>query len=171
VRRESGTALGTRGVLVFPVGEILFGAPVEEVAGLIEGDHIAPLPGQNGPTAGVLAFRGSMIPALDLCVYLDVPAPPASSPRYGIVLSRGVERFALLIPTLPRLIPGKELKEAEVAIADAELTSVVGTVYSAGGEQVHCLRYWTIFESVMPPVTASRADTAMNTPRRSRHAS
>jgi len=165
VRRESGTALGTRGVLVFPVGEILFGAPVEEVVGLIEGDHIAPLPGQNGPAVGVLAFRGSMIPALDLCTYLDIPGPGPADIRYGIVLSRGVERFALLIPSLPRLVPGRELKETEVAIADAELTALVGTVYKARAEMVHCLRYWTIFDSVMPPVSAA------GTPRRTSHAS
>ena len=161
MRRESGTSLGTRGVLVFPVGEFFFGAPVEEVVGLIEGDHIAPLPRQCGPAAGVLAFRGSMIPALDLCTYLDVPTQPGS-PRYGIVLFRGVERFALLIPSLPHLVSGRGLKESEVAI-DGELAAVVGSVFQAGDEQVHCLRYWTIFDSVMPAATR---DVPKNTSRR-----
>jgi chemotaxis signal transduction protein len=164
LRRESGTALGTRGVLVVPIGEILFGAPVEEVAGLIEGDRITALPRQSGAAVGVLAFRGSMIPALDLCTYLDVPAP--ESPRYGIVLSRGTERFALLVPSLPRLVPGRELKEAEVSIADAELTTVVGSVYHAGTERIHCLRYWSIFDSVMPLQPAGRGDAATGPSRR-----
>jgi chemotaxis signal transduction protein len=149
VRREAGTALGTRGVLVFPVGEILLGAPVEDVSGLIEGNHIAPLPGQSGPAAGVLAFRGSMIPALDLCAYLDVPVA-AETPRYGIVLMRGVERFALLIPTLPRLVPGRELKPAQHE-ADAELADFVSSIYRSGSDQIHCLRFWSIFDSVVPP--------------------
>jgi chemotaxis signal transduction protein len=157
VRREAGTALGTRGVLVFPVGEILLGAPVEEVCGLIEADHIAPLPGQTGPAAGVLAFRGSMILALDLCAYLDVPLP--EGPRYAIVLSRGVERFALLVPALPRLIPGRELKPARHE-ADAELADFVSSIYWADSGQIHCLRYWSIFDSVIPPAPSREAVSA-----------
>lgn len=165
MRRESGTALGTRGVLAFPVGEILFGAPVEEVAGLIEADRIAPIPRQTSPTVGVLAFRGAMIPALDLCAYLDMPIPSPEKPRYGIVLSRGNERFALLIPSLPRLVPGRELKEAEVSVADAELDTVVGSVYTAGAEHIHCLRYWSIFDAVMPPISSGRDDVLVSSRR------
>ena len=148
MRREAGTALGTRGVLVFPVGEILLGAPVEEVSGLIEGEHITPLPRQSGAAAGVLAFRGSMIPALDLCVYLDVPA--SGNPKYGIVLMRGVERFALLVPSIPRLVPGRDLKPAQHD-ADPELADFVSSIYRAGSDQIHCLRYWSIVDSVIPP--------------------
>jgi chemotaxis signal transduction protein len=148
VRREAGTALGTRGVLVFPVGEILLGAPVEEVSGLIEGEHITPIPRQSGAAAGVLAFRGSMIPALDLCAYLDVPM--SENPKYGIVLMRGVERFALLVPSLPRLVPGRDLKPAQHD-ADPELADFVTSIYRAGSDQIHCLRYWSILDSVIPP--------------------
>jgi len=154
VRRETGTALGTRGVLAFPVGEILFGAPVEETAGLIEAERIAPLPRSGGAVLGVLAFRGVMVPAIDLCAWLDVPGPPADAPRYGIVLSRGTERFALLVPTIPRLIPGRELKESDESVADGELAEVIGSVYVAGSEHIHCLRCWSIFDSAMPPAPA-----------------
>lgn len=160
MRRESGTALGTRGILVFPVGEILFGTPVEEVAGLIEGDRIAPLPHQGGPVSGVLAFRGSMVPAIDLCEWLGVPGPTGNAPRYGIVLSRGTERFALLIPSIPRLIPGRELKESDESIADGELASIIGSVYLAGSDRIHCLQCWAIFDAVMPPVPTGRSDAA-----------
>ena len=151
MRRESGTALGTRGVLAFPIGEILFGAMVEDVIGLIEAEHVTALPRQSGATAGVLAFRGSMIPALDLSVFLDVPPVAHDAPRYGIVLARAADRFALLIPTLPRLVPGRELKEADVSIPESELGALVGSVYDAGKEQIHCLRYWSIYDTVMPP--------------------
>ncbi|HEV8129380.1 MAG TPA: chemotaxis protein CheW [Candidatus Eisenbacteria bacterium] len=164
MRREAGTALGTRGVLVFPVGEILLGAPVEEVSGLIEGEHITPLPRQSGPAAGVLAFRGSMIPALDLCAYLDVPM--SGNLKYGIVLMRGVERFALLVPTLPRLVPGRDLKPAQHD-ADPELADFVSSIYRAGSDQIHCLRYWSIFDSVIPPAPPRAVRTvAASAPRR-----
>jgi chemotaxis signal transduction protein len=157
VRRESATSLGTRGVLAFPIGEILFGALVEEVIGLIEAEHVTPLPRQNGATAGVLAFRGSMIPAVDLSVFLDVSSVSQEGPRYGIVIARGAERFALLIPAMPRLIPGRELKEADLSIPESELGSLIGSVYLAGKEQVHCLRYWSIYDTVMPPTQPGRA--------------
>lgn len=155
MQRESGTALGTRGVIVFPLGEILFGAPVEDVAGLIEADRVAPLPMQSGAVSGVLAFRGQMIPAIDFCAWLGIPGPTGDAPRYGIVLSRGTERFALLIPSIPRLVPGRELKESDESLADGELAESIGSVYLAGSDRIHCLRCWAIFESVMPPVPVS----------------
>jgi chemotaxis signal transduction protein len=154
VRRESGTALGTRGLIAFPVGEILFGVPVEEVAGLIEADHIAPLPRRSGAVSGVTAFRGTMVPVVDLCEWLGVSGPSGDAPRYGVVLSRGTERFALLIPSMPRLWPGREIKESDESIADGELAAVIGAVYLAGAERIHCLRCWSIFDAVMPPVPA-----------------
>lgn len=166
MRRESGTVLGTRGVLVFPVGEILFGAQVEEVAGLIEADRIAPLPRHRDAVSGVLAFRGSMVPAVDLCDWLGVAGPPGDAPRYGIVLSRGTERFALLIPSIPRLVPGRELKESDESIAEGELATIIGSVYLAGPERIHCLRCWSIFDAVMPPVPTGRPDAASDPSRR-----
>lgn len=154
MRRESGTALGTRGVLVFPVGEILFGVPVEEVAGLIEADRIAPLPCRNGLVSGVIAFRGTMVPVADLCEWLGVPGPSGDAPRYGVVLSRGTERFTLLVPSIPRLVLGREIKVSDETIADGELAAIIGSVYLAGSDRIHCLRCWAIFDAVMPPVPA-----------------
>lgn len=166
MRRESGTALGTRGVLVFAVGEVQFGVPVEEAAGLTEADRVAPLPRQSGAVTGVLAFRGSMIPALDLCAWLGVAAPPPGAPRYGVVLSRGTERFAMLLPSMPRLVPGRDLKPSDEAVAEGELASVIGAVYDAGAERIHCLRSWEIFDSVMPPVSAGRQEAVASSSRR-----
>jgi chemotaxis signal transduction protein len=157
VRSEAVMVHGTRGVIVFPVGDVYFGARVEEVAGLIDADRLAPLPRQSVPLAGVVAFRGAMVPALDLCTYLDVEPPVPDGPRYAIVIARGAERFAILVPALPRLISARELKEAEVSIGDSDLGSLIESVYVAGEDHVHCLSYWSIFDSVMPLAGASRA--------------
>src|SRR5262245_1360243 len=105
-----------------------------------------------------------MIPALDLCAYLDVPVP--ENPKYGIVLMRGVERFALLVPTLPHLVHGRDLKPAKHE-ADAELADFVTSIYQAGSDQIHCLRYWSIFDSVIPP--APPRETAGSSSRRVGH--
>jgi chemotaxis signal transduction protein len=155
-RTDSAANHGTRGVLVIPIGEVLFGARVEDVAGLIDADRLAPLPGQREPLAGVVAFRGDMVPALDLCAYLDVEPPPMAGSRYALVLARGAERFALLVPIMPRLVPGRELHEGEHSFGDTELGSLVDCVFKTGAEPIHCLRYWSIFDSVIPPGGASR---------------
>ena len=161
-RTGSATTHGTRGVLVIPIGDVLFGARVEEVSGLIDADRLAPLPGQTEPLAGVVAFRGDMVPALDLCAYLDVEPPAGSASRYAIVLARGAERFALLVPRLPRLVPGRELHEGEHTFGDSEIGSLVDCVFKSGpgSEPIHCLRFWSIFDSVIPPNRARRASGA-----------
>ena len=157
MRNEAMTNHGTRGVLVFPVGGVYFGARVEEVAGLIDADRLAPLPRQHGALAGVIAFRGAMVPVIDLCVVLDFEPPASNVPRYAIVFARGAERFSLLVPVLPRLIPAREVKETNVSGRDTELGSLVETVYKAGDEDVHCLDYWSMFETIMPPAGSEHA--------------
>jgi hypothetical protein len=91
-----------------------------------------------------------MVPALDLSVILDFELPPHAT-RYAIVLARGPERFALLVPALPRLVSARELKEAEVPAGGTDFGSLLETMYRAGEANVHCLDYWSIFESIMAP--------------------
>ena len=67
-----GSVLATRGLITFDVGDAHFAAPVEEVAGLLDADRISLLPGRNGPMAGVVAFRGGVVPVLDLAAALEV---------------------------------------------------------------------------------------------------
>ncbi|MGE5176822.1 MAG: chemotaxis protein CheW [Hyphomicrobiales bacterium] len=155
-RLESSAKHGTRGVLVVPVGEVLFGARVEDVAGLIEADRLAPLPHQRTPIAGIVAFRGDMVPALDFCAYLDAGPGLCGVSRYAVVLTRGADRFALLVPAMPRLVPGRELREGTQAFGDSELKDLIDCVYETGGAPIHCLRYWSIFDSVIPPNGVTR---------------
>ena len=99
MRNDAMTKHGTRGVLVFPVGDVYFGAHVEEVAGLIDADRLAPLPRQHGALAGVVAFRGAMVPVLDLCAVLDYEWPTPSGSRYAIVLARPRPRCSVSNPS------------------------------------------------------------------------
>ena len=150
MRSETTVNARTRGVLAFRVGGFWFGARVEDVAGLLEADRLSPLPRQREPIAGVLAFRGAMIPAFDLIAFLDSLPPPPSCCRYAMVLTRGADRFGVVIPEIPRLVPAKELKEAGVSSRDPDLGSLIETVYESGGESLYCLAYWTIIDSILP---------------------
>jgi len=171
------SALNVRGLVVFEVGDDLLAAPVDEVAGLLDAENLARLPGRVSPMAGVVAFRGCVVPAIDLASALgadDVLAPPA----YAVVFERGTDRIALLVRTMPRLIAAGdvvELEHAEVApthfpasvatgdIADlseleacAAAVSTVNVpaelaVYDVQGRRARYLDYWSLMDSVAPP--------------------
>jgi chemotaxis signal transduction protein len=150
MRSETAANLRTRGLLAFRVGGFWFSACVEDVAGLLEAARLSPLPRQQEPLAGVLAFRGSMVPAFDLESFLGIERAKPAAPRYAMVLSRGVDRFGVVVPEIPRLISARSLKEAEVSAPDPELAALIESVYESDGETFYCLNYWTIIDSILP---------------------
>ena len=152
---EAAPKIATRGVLSFNVGNICLGARVEEVSGLLDAERIAPLPRQMDGLVGVVAFRGEMVPVLDLASYLGVDVPRAASARYAVVLGRGADRFGVLVPELPRLLHPRDLGDAELSTTDPELGALIASVYQAEGRSVHCLNYLHIFDSIMPAATSS----------------
>jgi chemotaxis signal transduction protein len=157
----------SRGVLVFTIGGVVFGVHADDVAGLVEAERLAPLPMQREPLAGIVAFRGEMVPAFDLASYLGIGRTPGSSrARFALVLARGGDQFGVVVPEMPRLVPGQQLREAEASSADPELASMIETVFEAGVERIHCLNYWSIIESIMPRDAMPRAGSADEGERR-----
>lgn len=157
MQSDPTVSIRTRGLLVFPIGELWFGARVEEVAGLVEAERLVPLPGQRDPIAGVLAFRGSMVPTLDLVSFLDAGPVPRGTARYALVMTRGADRFGILVPALPRLVPARELKEAELATPDSDVGSLIDSLYEAGGRLIHCLNYGSVIDTTMPRTAPKRS--------------
>ena len=147
--------LGTRGALTFRLGDYSFAVRVEEAGGVLDADRLAQLPGVSDPVAGVAAFRGEMVPVVDLASYLGIERPVTQGRGYALVLTRGSDRFALLIPEIPRLIAGRELREAPPANTDSELGDLFESVLENDQDQFHCLNYWRIFETIIPPAGAS----------------
>lgn len=161
MRMETDMNLGSRGALTFRLGEYGFAVRVEEAGGLIDAERLVPLPGQSGPLAGVVAFRGEMVPVIDLAAYLGIEAPVSRGQRYALVLARGMDRFGILIPDLPRLVPGRELREAAHSTGDQEeLGELFESLLETDTEQFHGLNYWRIFESIIPPAGAAASSRA-----------
>jgi chemotaxis signal transduction protein len=156
IRTEDAGTQKTRGLLTFRLGEFGFGVRVEEVGGLVDAERVAPLPHQGDGLAGVVAFRGDMVPVIHLSTYLGLEAGPAPGSGYALVLGRGSERFGLLVPELPRLVAGRDLRAGEVSSeADNELDGLIECVFQAGEVPYHCLNYWRMFDSIVPPRAAS----------------
>ena len=148
--------------MTFRYGDFGFGVRVEEVAGMVEADRLAPLPRQLEGLAGVIAFRGDVVPVIHLASYLGLDeGPPAPGHGYAIVLSRGTERFALLVYELPRLVAADQLRPAVVSSeADAELDGLIESVFQAKDAPYHCLDYERILDSIVPPAGAMTAPRA-----------
>jgi chemotaxis signal transduction protein len=157
-----------RGVLVFTIGGVTFGAHADDVAGLVDAERLQPLPMQREPLAGIVAFRGEMIPAFDLASYLGLRAPAgAAGGRFALVMARGGDRFGVVVPQMPRLVAETDLREVEVSSADQELAALLEAVLEApNGERVHCLNYWSIIDSIMPRESRSRAASVEHGGRR-----
>lgn len=151
--------LGTRGALTFRLGEYCFAVRVEEAGGVLDADRLAQLPGVSDPVAGVAAFRGEMVPVVNLAQYLGIE-DPSPGRGYALVLTRGMDRFALLVPEIPKLIPGRDLREAPPAAIDSELGDLFESVLENDQDQFHCLNYWRIFETIIPPAGASAGRNA-----------
>jgi chemotaxis signal transduction protein len=142
--------LGTRGALTFRLGDYNFAVRVEEAGGVLDAERLAQLPGVAAPIAGVAAFRGEMVPVVDLAGYLGIEAKVGPGHRYALVLSRGMDRFALLVPEIPRLVPGRELREAPPTAENSELGELFESMLENDQDHFHCLNYWRIFESIIP---------------------
>ena len=152
---------GTRGLLTFHLGDFGFGVRVEEVGGLVDAERIAPLPRQADGLAGVVAFRGEMVPVIHLSTYLGLDAGPARGLGYAIVLGRGNERFGLLVPELPKLVAARDLRAGEISTeADSELDGLIQSVFQAGDVPYHCLNYWRMLDSIVPPRAVPAAGRA-----------
>jgi chemotaxis signal transduction protein len=147
----------TRGVLSFHFGSICLGARIEEVLGLLDADRVVALPRQMEGVAGLVAFRGDMVPLLDLARYLGMEPPAASNACYIVVLGRGADRFGVLVPELPKLLHPRDLGEAGLSTTDPELGALIASVYQAEGRSVHCLNYWHIFDGIIPPAGTAGA--------------
>ena len=152
--------LGTRGALTFRLGDYCFAVRVEEAGGVLDADRLAQLPGVCDPVAGVAAFRGEMVPVVNLAQYLGIESPLLQGRGYALVLSRGPDRFALLVPEIPKLVPGRDLREAPRGGADSELGDLLESMLESDQDQFHCLNYWRIFETIIPPAGASAGRNA-----------
>jgi len=156
--RSDALPTRTRAVLAFPVDDVWLGAPMEEVAGIAALERLVSLPGQREPLEGVVAFRGNVVPTIDLAGLLGMKTRRGSNERRcAVVLARGTERFGLIIPDLPILLSEREIHAADAGSADPRFRSITTLLVESGGRRIHCLEYWPLIDAILPPAeTAHR---------------
>jgi len=154
--RSDAPATRTRAVLAFPVDDVWLGAPLEEVAGVAELTRLVSLPGQREPLEGVVAFRGDVVPTIDLAGLLGMkPRRGSKEQQCAVVLARGTERFGLLVPELPVLLTAREIRAGDLALADPRLRSITALLVESGDRRIHCLEYWPLIDAILPPAEAT----------------
>ena len=93
-----------------------------------------------------------MVPTFEIANYLGLDASRSgTASRTRSSSTRGTDRFGVMIPEIPHLVPAKELREADLSAADPELHSMLQSVFESGDLRIHCLNYWSIIDSIMPP--------------------
>lgn len=117
-------------LVVFEVGQRAYGLRVEQVIEVLRMAAIAPLPDTPPWLAGMLNFRGQMIPVMDLRTRLGAPwqTPGLNTPI--IVVAAG-QRVAGLIADVVReviSIPGAALRVPDTLAAQAPIVTALTPV-------------------------------------------
>jgi len=159
--RSDALATRTRAVLAFHVHDVWLGAPMEEVAGIAALERLVSLPGQREPLEGVIAFRGDVVPTIDLAGLLGMKTGRVSNDRRcAVVLARGTERFGLLVPDLPILRSAHDIHTLDAGSADPRLRSITALLVESDGKRIHCLEYWPLIDAILPPSEAAHSTHA-----------
>ncbi|MEO8808969.1 MAG: chemotaxis protein CheW [Rhodanobacter sp.] len=72
--------------LSFQIGAQLFAAPLIAVSEVVRDGYVTPVPGAAADVLGVRHLRGRIVPVLDGCRRLDVPAVAADPSRARVVM-------------------------------------------------------------------------------------
>ena len=79
-----------------------------------------------------------MVPTFEIGSFLGIEPMRANGPSYAVGLARGNDRFGVMVPEMPRLLPARELREAELSTADSELSEMIESVFESGDLRIHC---------------------------------
>lgn len=119
--------------LLFNVGPESYALPARVVVEVVPRVQLRPVPRAPAWLAGVFAYRGEVIPVVDLCRrLLDQPCPSRVSSRIVVVQQRGARtqrRYGVLAE---RVTEVRQLPEAEVDTRMADTPFVAATVLENG---------------------------------------
>jgi chemotaxis signal transduction protein len=121
--------------LLFEVGELRCAIACSRIDEVLPLSLLERVPGSASHVAGLLAFRGSMVPVLDTGMLLTgAPCPRKLSTR--LVVISGAQRFALICAGAHDV---QVLRSLPDGAQDASPHGLISCVMLAGDRAVHCL--------------------------------
>ncbi|MGH8157221.1 MAG: chemotaxis protein CheW [Rhodanobacter sp.] len=92
--------------LSFQVGAQLYAAPLVEVSEVIRLGKLTPVPGAAADLLGIRLLRGRIVPVLDGCLRLGLPALPDADPEQVrvVMLSHGNHLVGLRVDSIGELL-------------------------------------------------------------------
>lgn len=140
--------------LLLKTGDRIFAIPARSVLEVVPRVALRPAPESPPWLAGLLAYRGSILPAVDLCIRVE------GRPTAGLLSSRIVvvkrasgdprHAYGILSENVTEV---RQLADAEVVRVEAEIAEYVAGTIMSDGQIIHLLD----LDSVLPrrePATA-----------------
>ena len=114
-------------VLVFEVGGQRYGVPAAAVLEIVRAVAVVPLPGAPAVIEGIINFRGSVVPVLDVRRRLRLPGRPLEHTDHFIVARAGPRRVALRVDRAVALarLEAAAVEEAKGAVPGVEYVAWV----------------------------------------------
>lgn len=113
-RRLSQGPSGTKNLVAFEVGEILYAADIARVREIIRPMRMMALPHMPPSVIGVADHRGDVVPIIDLRTRFGVDGGTASRRERWVIVTRGERLTALVVDAVTEVFTG----------ADTELRAV-----------------------------------------------
>jgi purine-binding chemotaxis protein CheW len=114
-------------VLVFELGGQRYGVPVAAVREVVRAVTIVPLPRAPAVIEGIVNFRGTIVPVLDVRRRFRLPARPAEHTDHLVVARAGRRLVALRVDRAVDLVRlgGTDVEEARGSVPGAEYVAWV----------------------------------------------
>lgn len=148
---------GERHLLTFRIGEVSFGLPVSQVAGLIEPVPVTPVPLAPSFVTGIFEWRGRTVTQIDLAHRLDLSGSGAEAGRVVLVVTSDEDVYGFPVEAVSAFLAvdeGRIGKPSEIEIG--RLSSFCSDVFHHREARYPVLDVGLVTRTDVPDVTEDR---------------
>lgn len=119
----------------FVVGGLLLGLPVADLAEVVQGEEVTPVPLAPPAVVGLLNLRGRIVPAVDARCRLGLPPRPGGEAGTHLVLRAGGEQVSLVVDRTSDVVvvPGTDREDVPDTVAPEIRRLVVASYQRSDG--------------------------------------
>ena len=97
--------------MIFSLGDELYGFPLEGVLEVSRPRRITPIPKLPSFLRGVFALRGEVVPAVDLCLLLEIPREAKPDESWIVIAGDEEMKVGFLVRGVEDIVEAEELRE------------------------------------------------------------